>query len=503
MSIAAKSSFFFVLAILSGLGIVYVPVLAYTAVATAFATGLWLVTRSGRIPSIKPVFNENARENSEPRNTLSTKLVSSFLLFWWLAMIAPIVVYSPRDDALRAAQVAVGGSMRTQILILSFCFAGAFFLPEAIKRFDPAFRWVVALWALHLGWIWASLLWTIYPALTFRNAIAFSLLSVGTFGWGAGFYGSRPNGMNLLLRHVFIAGILSALAVLIPLPLYWDQYDVLDPSQRLDIGGGFPTYVVRPVICALLILVGTTILQVRRWRGRDWFWLVILLMPLLVLKSRAPVLFAALALIIFYIFFKVRVQDRILQAALLLVIGLGNYLYRSEGVYDVLVPYLTRGNVEATMELTGRVALWEFATSAIEKHPWIGVGFAAFWNPADLAWVQRFLGWPVVSAHNGYVDMLLGTGAIGLAILLTFCLCTMVVVLGRARRGDPLGWLLFLILTFYLLQNLTVSVFTEFLDVPLIVILAMLGLMASRSSTNTSDLPAVPGLSKERVASPR
>ncbi len=500
MSVAARYSLFIILAILSGLGIVYAPVLAYTVVAAVFARGLWAVTRSERLPSIEPVFIENAREN-KPHNTLSTKLVSGFLLLWWLALIAPIVSYSPREDVLRAAEVAVGGSMRSQVLLISFGFVGALFLPEAIKRFDPTFRWVVALWVFHLGWIVASLSWSIYPPITLRNAVAFTLVSVASFGLGAGFYGSRPNGRDLLLRHVFVAGVLSALAVLLPLPAHWDQYDLLDPAQRLGIGGGFPAYVVRPVICALLILVATAVLQVRGWRRRDWFWVVVLVLPLLVLKSRAPILFAVLALSIFYLFSRSRIQDRARQAALLLVIGLGAYVYNSTGILDLLDPYLTRGDVENTMSLTGRVPLWEVMISEIEKHPWVGVGFAAFWSPVNYSWVEQVVGWPVVEAHNGYLDMLLSTGAVGLAILLTFCVYTMAVVLKRAHRGDPLGWLAFLLLTFYVLQNLTVSIFTEFLEVTLIVILVMLGLMASRPITGSPTSRKAADIAPERVAS--
>jgi O-antigen ligase len=32
------------------------------------------------------------------------------------------------------------------------------------------------------------------------------------------------------------------------------------------------------------------------------------------------------------------------------------------------------------MALRGRIPLWEIAFSQIQHHPWLGVGFAAFWN---------------------------------------------------------------------------------------------------------------------------
>jgi hypothetical protein len=83
---------------------------------------------------------------------------------------------------------------------------------------------------------------------------------------------------------------------------------------------------------ALLALVATSILGVRRWQRRDWFWVAFLVLPLLVLKSRGPVVWGILALGIFYLFYKTSIRDRILQAGSLFVVGVGTYIYYSENV---------------------------------------------------------------------------------------------------------------------------------------------------------------------------
>ena len=158
------------------------------------------------------------------------------------------------------------------------------------------------------------MIWSVDPPLTVRNVVAFVLVSVGCFGLGVGFYGGLPNGRDLFLRHVFWASVLSALVILLPLPFRFQQYDLLDPSQRLEIGGNFSAYVTRPVMVALLTLVATSILGVRRWQGRDWFWVAVLVLPLLALKSRGPILWGMMALVIFYLFYKTSIRDRVLQA---------------------------------------------------------------------------------------------------------------------------------------------------------------------------------------------
>jgi len=476
---------FIVLALLCGVGIVYAPMPVFVAVAAILILGLSSLAWGNSPSSIKlPTFRERGHKL---RSSMITKLVSGYLLIWWLALVAPILAFSPRGATSEVtAQAAASGSLLNQLLFGSFGLVGAAFLPSAIRRFDPAFRWVATLWGLYLCWGIVSLIWSVYPPLTVRNVIAFVLVSVGSFGLGAGFYGSLPNGRDLFLRHVFAAGVISALAMLGPLPIHWSTYAYafLDPTFELEIGGDFPTYVARPAMCALLVLVATAILRVRGWLKRDWLWVAVLVLPLLILKTRGPLLFALLALGIFYLSYRTRLHDRILQGALLLVIGLGTYTAYSQGLLATIILYLTRGNLEGAATLTGRIPLWNAVLPEIVERPWLGAGFAAFWNPDTYFRMEQIVGFPAKSAHNGFLEELLNTGVVGLVLLLAFFLYTMAMVRAQARRGDDLGWLVFLLMTFYLLLNVTTSLVQDFLQLLMIVILGSLGIMASRPLTN-------------------
>jgi O-antigen ligase len=319
------------------------------------------------------------------------------------------------------------------------------------------------------------------------------MVSVGCFGLGVGFYGSLPNGKDLFLRHVFWAGVLSALVILLPLPFRFQQYDLLDPSQRLDIGGNFSAYVTRPIMDVLLILAATSILGVRRWLKRDWFWVAVLVIPLLALKSRGPVLWGMIALGIFYLFYKTSIRDRVLQAGLVFMISVGTYIYYSENVlqtiFGPLVPFLTRGNVEATENLSGRIPLWQALVDQVWQHPWLGSGFAAFWSFENITQLGSSAVLGRASAHNGYLEELLNTGVVGFTILLAFCLGTLTVALRRARRGDALGWLVFLFMVFYLMLNITNALTQEYFQPPFVIILMALGLMASGPATDPATSP--------------
>jgi exopolysaccharide production protein ExoQ len=483
VSVAARASALAALALVGGLGTVYAPVPTFTAVAVLFALGLWAFAGSRQTTPAGPKVSRE--ERFKPRSTTVTRLVSGYLLLFWIALIAPLLAYSPRGPSTLGVS---SGSLSNQVLISTFGLVGVLFLPAAIRRLDGAFQWLAALWILYLGWAAASLMWSIYPPLTVRNVIAFILVSIGCFGLGAGFYGGLPNGRDLFLRHVFWASVLSALVILLPLPFRFQQYDLLDPSQRLDIGGNFSAYVTRPVMASLLALIATSILGVRPWLKRDWFWVAVLVLPLLALKSRGPIVWGLLALGIFYLFYKTSIRDRVLQAGVLFMITVGTYIYYSENVLETifgpLVPYLTRGNVEATQNLTGRVPLWQALIEQVWQHPWLGAGFAAFWSPAHISELASTAVSGRASAHNGYLEELLNTGVVGLTILLAFCLGTLTLALRRARRGDPLGWLVFMFMVFYLLLNLTNALTQEYFQPPFVIILVALGLLASGPATS-------------------
>lgn len=492
---------FATLALLGGVGTVYAPVPTFSAVAVILGLGLWTFAGGRRPSMLRP---RKLGKRIEPGGALVTRMVSVYLLVFWLGLVAPLAVYSPREVSdVAMSQAASTGSLRNQVLILTFGCVGALFVPAAVKRFDRALQWLVVLWVLYLGWAAVSLVWSVDPLITARNVLAFVLVSVGCFGLGTGFYGRLSNGRDLFLRHVFWAGVLSALVILLPLPFRYEQYDLLSPTGRLDIGGDFGKYAVRPLMCVLLALIATCMLRVRQWQGRDLFWVAVLVLPLLALKSRGPILWGVVALGIFYLCYRTRPRDRVLQIGLLLVIGVGTYVYYSENVLDTtfgpLAQYLTRGNVEATTNLTGRVPLWQALVEEVGQRPWLGAGFAAFWGSLEALNSFQVQDLAAPSAHNGFLEELLGTGVVGLSILLAFCLGTLKLVARRARLGDPLGWLVFLYMVYYLLLNLTNAVTQEYFEPVFVIILVALGLMASKPARDPQVVPGTPAAARGGV----
>ena len=68
--------------------------------------------------------------------------------------------------------------------------------------------------------------------------------------------------------------------------------------------------------------------------------------------------------------------------------------------------------------LTGRVPLWAEVDHAIAARPLLGYGYGAFWDESNpIAWqIWSTIGWQAPHAHNGYRDLLLNGGVIGLLL---------------------------------------------------------------------------------------
>jgi O-antigen ligase len=84
---------------------------------------------------------------------------------------------------------------------------------------------------------------------------------------------------------------------------------------------------------------------------------------------------------------------------------------------------------------TDRTLLWA-DTLAIHDAVSIGGGFEAFWLGArlDILWEQWW--WRPIQAHNGYLELYLHLGAIGLTLQLALIVVVMTRLLVAARRGD-------------------------------------------------------------------
>jgi O-antigen ligase len=71
--------------------------------------------------------------------------------------------------------------------------------------------------------------------------------------------------------------------------------------------------------------------------------------------------------------------------------------------------------------LTGRVQIWPLLTQYFAEHPWLGSGYGSFWNIGPGGPIYRYSDdWvsEMSSGHQGFLDLLVQIGALGLLLVI-------------------------------------------------------------------------------------
>jgi exopolysaccharide production protein ExoQ len=85
--------------------------------------------------------------------------------------------------------------------------------------------------------------------------------------------------------------------------------------------------------------------------------------------------------------------------------------------------------------LTGRTELWQDVLS-LSGNPLFGTGFESFWQGTRLHWLWSKYWWHPNEAHNGYLEVYLNLGWIGITLLALLILLGYRNIIGMLRR-DP------------------------------------------------------------------
>ncbi|MFD2035449.1 O-antigen ligase family protein [Belliella marina] len=115
-------------------------------------------------------------------------------------------------------------------------------------------------------------------------------------------------------------------------------------------------------------------------------------------------------------------------------------------------------------DLTGRVPLWIVLLDFFEKKPWLGYGFESFWMNEEIlhiVWTQ--MSWEnIYQAHNGFIDVLIGTGIIGFLLLTILLFYTFFSGISLVKKQLDYTYLwsiafLFFFLTYNLIESTSIK----------------------------------------------
>jgi len=145
------------------------------------------------------------------------------------------------------------------------------------------------------------------------------------------------------------------------------------------------------------------------------------------------------------------------------------------------------GAVGRDPTLTGRTEIWSVVLG-LHTNPWIGTGFESFWLGDRLKAIwSYFQNFPINEAHNGYLEIYLNLGWIGVT-LLAFLLLTGYRRVSAAFRTEPeRGSLLLALFLAALFESFTEAAFR--MMSPAWVFLLLVIIAASKTASHESSVP--------------
>lgn len=291
----------------------------------------------------------------------------------------------------------------------------------------------------------ASFTWADSPALVLQRSIA--VLGTTLFGLAMAVRLSTEEQLRLMSWVLRITAVLSLLAVIAaprygisPYPHLGDWRGIFNHKNAL---GGY---------MALSVLVEW---HVRARSTSEKFLRAVAFLlsaTLLVFSNSITSLVTAVASLVFIEIYKAaRQRLRIPAFAIVSVISLGVASVVAMLVADseTITSVLGRSS-----NLTGRTEIWRWVMVSVMERPIFGYGYNGFWAgaSAESLALDRRLGTPIMYAHNGYLEIFLTLGAVGLLLCLIFLGSGIKRAFERSESSDsnmnswPMAFLFFFIL---------------------------------------------------------
>jgi exopolysaccharide production protein ExoQ len=303
------------------------------------------------------------------------------------------------------------------------------------------------LWIL-VGLSVASILWSLDPRITFVRCIA--LIGTSLFGLYLATRYSLEEQLQIL-GWTFGTIIVFSLISVFLLP----KYGIMAATHA---GAWRGIYNHKNVLGKMMVLSSLIFLLQTNMNFRrklTWVGLSLSIILLLLAKSSAAIVSFSVMVVVFMVVKTFRWRYELMVPALLAVLTSGaGILIVLTNYVDVLFKLIGKDPT-----LTGRTDFWVLLLDNVWKHFWWGCGYGAFWQESnsDAALIRYAVGWSVPNAHNGFLDLWLDLGTIGVLTFFISLLGTIVwtcILLRRTKKTIYIWPLLFI-------SNLALANLTE------------------------------------------
>ncbi|MBW4534073.1 MAG: O-antigen ligase family protein [Pleurocapsa minor HA4230-MV1] len=322
------------------------------------------------------------------------------------------------------------------------------------KRVVSIFSQNKLLWIL-MGIICFSCFWSVNPAQTLR----FSLYALGTTSFGL-YLATRYTLRQQLSLFGWTYGLLLILSILLAVAI--PQYGIMAGVHEGALRGVFTHKNQYGAFMAL----GSVVFFLNAIRGEknSWiYWVLLVLGCASMVMSQSTTALATfgvmLILCLIYRIFRWRYEVMLSAVLAVTIIGLIALIW----VAGYIGSDSLFSSVGKDASLSGRTDIWRYVWDQIQLRPLFGYGLAAFWNGYEgpSGYIQLAMRIAVIYAHNGFLDIWLSIGLVGLSVFLAGFVITSKQSLALLRKTNtPEGFWPLLFLTYILLSNLTEGTIT-------------------------------------------
>ena len=343
---------------------------------------------------------------------------------------------------------------------------------EQMVRAWPALV-ILGLLCLHA---YASKYWSIDPGVTTRRVVAMAFSSLFAIYLGAVFRGSQ------LPRILMWSGLLMGLGSLVMVFAFprigVHQFD----NAGLWRGLWYEKNQMGVVMVTGAVAAAACLAADEKRRGVPALALAVTTLLVLATQSKTSLLCLLIGVGLIAVLWAMRKGGPALSVV---AIWFGVVLIAAIGYVFITEPAVVLKALGKDPSLTGRTDIWVSLMREVNLRPWTGFGYQAFWGRDSIpaAFVRQETGWPVPSAHNGWIDLLIQLGwpgafSVGFAVMLAFVTTLFRIPVAGTREGY-FGIAYFGV---FLLLSLSESILLTNANLPWALLLAIMtrGLLSDR-----------------------
>ena len=180
--------------------------------------------------------------------------------------------------------------------------------------------------------------------------------------------------------------------------------------------------------------------------------------------------------------------------ALVSVIGLSVGSSQEDSLLKTIIMSMDRDPT-----LTGRTEIWRDVFDIASRNPLLGVGFGGFWigSLVNVPW-SADMTWVLGQAHNGYVDIYLQLGWIGILLFTGVVFSSMSQIMKSSFLDIEYGIFRMIMFLIILFMNITESTFLRGMHAMWFIFLLVILTVPSRSNNSKLDSKVSRGMAKSR-----